>query len=953
MNDSGMSHANARFDAGLDRKSDTKRTHEIEHEMEKDAIKREQESTEADVAACVDIPGQDIDPQETQEWLDAFRSLLAYEGKERAKFILKKLAEQATQSCIPLPYSVNTPYRNTIDQSQELPMPGDGAIERKIRSIVRWNALAMVMRANQKDSSIGGHISTFSSIATLYDVGMNHFFHAENEKRLGDLIFWQGHSSPGIYARSFVEGYFTEEHLDRFRHEVDGDKGKNNGLSSYPHPWLMPDYWQFPTVSMGLGPMQAIYQAHFMRYLESRALIPQSAQRKVWAFIGDGETDEPETLGGIALAGREKLDNLIFVVNCNLQRLDGPVRGNGKIIQELEGQFRGAGWNVIKLVWGDGWDQLLAQDVNGLLQECMDKTVDGEYQNYKNKGGAYTRKHFFGQHPELLRMVEHLSDAQIGDLNRGGHDPAKIYNAYLSAMHHADQPTVILAKTVKGYGTGSGESDNVAHSIKKLDITSLKYFRDKFAVPIADEQLEELPYYRPAADSPEIQYLQKQRKQLGGHIPQRRTKIEALLVPDMQLFANQLKGTGDREVSSTMAFVRILASLVKDQHIGKRIVPIVPDEARTFGMEGMFKQLGIYTSEGQKYVPQDADQIISYHEDKRGQILQEGINEAGAISAWIAAGTSAVHHNFATIPFYIFYSMFGFQRVGDLSWLAGDIQARGFLIGATSGRTTLAGEGLQHLDGHSHVLAATIPNCVSYDPTYAYELAVIIRHGLEVMYGRGEARFFYITTMNENYRHPAMPDHPAITQDIVQGIYLLREQGKKSARHQVYLMGSGAILREVEAAAQILAEDYQVRSTIWSATSFNELARDGRETERWNMLHPESEPQVPFVTRKLQQALGKTKSGQVPAIAATDYIRAYADQIRHYVPLPYYVLGTDGFGRSDSRKNLRRFFEVDRYYIAVAALKALADLNKIDKGVVTEAMQRFAIPADKSFPLYS
>ena len=895
----------------------------------------------------------DIDPIETQEWLDAFASLLHSEGKDRANFILKKLAEQATQASIPLPYSVNTPYKNTIDKSQELPMPGDSAMERKIRSIVRWNAIAMVMRANRKDSSIGGHISTFSSIATLYDVGLNHFFHAETENRLGDLIFWQGHSSPGIYARSFVEGYLTEEHLDSFRHEVSGEKG----LSSYPHPWLMPDYWQFPTVSMGLGPIQAIYQAHFMRYLENRQLIQSYTNRKVWAFVGDGETDEPETLGGIALAGREKLDNLIFVINCNLQRLDGPVRGNGKIIQELEGQFRGAGWHVIKLVWGSEWDPLLAKDTKGWLQECMDKTVDGEYQNFKNKGGAYTREHFFGDNPELLKLVEHLSDEQIGSLNRGGHDPVKIYNAYLQAIQHKRQPTVILAKTVKGYGTGAGESDNIAHSIKKLDIESLRYFRDRFDVPVTDEQLEDLPFYRPSDDSAEIKYLLERRKALGGHIPQRRNQITTLPIPSLDLFKNQLKGTDGREISSTMAFVRILASLVKDKDLGKRIVPIVPDEARTFGMEGMFKQLGIYTCEGQKYVPQDADQIVSYHEERRGQILQEGINEAGAISAWIAAGTSAVHHDFAAIPFYIFYSMFGFQRVGDLSWLAGDIQARGFLIGATSGRTTLAGEGLQHLDGHSHVLASTIPNCVSYDPTYAYELAVIIHSGLERMYGRGEAKFFYITTMNENYSHPAIPDDPEVVEDIIKGVYLFKQHHQKSHKNEVYLLSSGAIFREAEAAAEILAADYQVNSTLWSVTSFNELTREGQEIERWNMLHPEAEPRIPFITQQLQKALDKAQKKEqhaVPALAVTDYVRAYANQVRNYVPMPYHVLGTDGFGRSDSRDNLRSFFEVDKHYIVVGALKALADAGRIDKKVVTQAMGRFGIdPEKKGFPLYS
>jgi pyruvate dehydrogenase E1 component len=742
-----------------------------------------------------------------------------------------------------LPYTITTPYRNTIPSSREAVMPGDLFMERRIRSLIRWNALAMVVRANRRPGDLGGHISSFASSATLYDVGFNYFFRGPTDEHPGDLIYFQGHASPGIYARSFLEGRLSEAQLDNFRREVAGE-----GLSSYPHPWLMPDYWQFPTVSMGLGPIQAIYQAHIMKYLDARGLLPMG-ERKVWAFLGDGECDEPEALGALSKAGTEKLDNLIFVVNCNLQRLDGPVRGNSKIIQELEGNFRGAGWNVIKVVWGRLWDPLFANDTAGLMQLRMNEVVDGEYQNYKAKGGAYTREHFFGAHPELLAMVERLSDDDIMRLNRGGHDPFKVYAAYHEAVHHKDEPTVILAKTVKGYGMGdAGEAENDTHQVKKLNLDELKRFRDRFDVPLSDTELEDIPFYRPPKDSPEMVYLRKKRADLGGPIPQRTTASEALQVPELSAFAQQLQGTGDRSNSTTMAFVRMLGTLVRDKNIGKRIVPIVPDEARTFGMEGMFRQLGIYSSAGQLYEPEDYGEIAAYRESRDGQVLEEGINEAGAFSAWLAAATSYSSHRFTLIPFYIYYSMFGFQRVGDLAWAAGDIQARGFLLGGTSGRTTLNGEGLQHQDGHSHVLASTIPNCVTYDPCYAYELAVIVHDGLKRMVENGENVFFYITVMNESYRQPAMPE--GVEEGILRGIYRVRTVGDGETR-RVRLLGSGTILREVEAAADILHEDYGVSAEVFSVTSYNELARDGQDVERWNLLHPEEPPRVSYVSQQL------------------------------------------------------------------------------------------------------
>ena len=877
----------------------------------------------------------DEDPQETREWIEALDAVVRASSPARAGFLLRELAKHATQERLPLPSAITTPFRNTIAVSEEKNMPGDLFMERRIRSLTRWNAMAMVMRANDNDGGLGGHISSFSSSATLYDVGFNYFFRGSDGDHLGDLVFFQGHSAPGVYARSYLEGRLTEEQLDNFRREVDG-----NGLSSYPHPWLMPDYWQFPTVSMGLGPIQAIYQAHVMKYQQKRGLVDHG-DRNVWCFLGDGECDEPESLGAISLAGREGLGNLTFVINCNLQRLDGPVRGNGKIIQELEGVFRGAGWDVIKVVWGRRWDPLLEKDETGLLQKRMDEVCDGELQNYKYNGGAYTREHFFGKYPELLELVADLSDEEIMYLNRGGHDPYKIYAAYARAVEQRENPTVILAMTVKGYGTGeAGEANNETHSLKKLDIDSLRAFRDRFGVPITDEQLKDVPYYSPAPDSPEIRYMMQRREALQGVMPKRHSAVERLATPPLAAFSSQLSSSGKREISTTMAFVRMLSTLVKDKEIGQRVVPIVPDEARTFGMEGMFRQLGIYSSVGQRYTPHDSGQIMFYKEDERGQILEEGINEAGAMSAWLAAATSFSTSRFTMVPFYIFYSMFGFQRIGDLAWAAGDSQARGFLIGATAGRTTLNGEGLQHQDGHSHLMASTIPNCVSYDPTYAYELAVIIQNGLKRMYEDGENCFYYITTMNENYHHPEMPK--GVEDGILKGMYP-RTASKKRGSKRVQLMGSGTILREVEAAAEMLEEQYGIAADVWSVTSINELAREGRALERHNRLNPMDEPKVPYVTECLSQRAG-------PFVIATDYIKAYGEQLRPYVPGALTVLGTDGYGRSDTRSKLRDFFEVSREWIVFAALSALADQKVITKQVVVDAMPALGIAASKSDP---
>ncbi len=883
------------------------------------------------------IQAHDSDAQETQEWLEALQAVIEHGGIERAHYLLEQLIDQARRSGANLPYSANTAYVNTIPPHLEAPLPGDQAIERRIRSLIRWNALAMVVRANRKSSELGGHIATFASAATLYDVGFNHFWRAPSHEHGGDLIYFQGHAAPGTYSRAFLEGRISEQQLELFRQEVNG-----GGLSSYPHPWLMPDFWNFPTVSMGLGPIQAIYQARFMKYLQDRGLA-DTRERKVWCFIGDGEVDEPETLGAISLAAREKLDNLIWVVNCNLQRLDGPVRGNGKIIQELEAVFRGVGWNVIKVIWGSYWDPLLAMDHDGLLRQRMMEAVDGDYQNYKSKDGAYVREHFFGKYPELKARVAKMSDADIWRLNRGGHDPHKVYAAYHAAVNHKGQPTVILAKTVKGYGMGSaGEAQNRTHSQKKLDEEQLIAFKNRFNIPLSDADAAAAKFCRPADDSPEVRYIQERRKALGGYLPQRKQLAAPLEVPDLEAFGSLLEDSGEREMSTTMAFVRLLTILARDKKIGKNVVPIVPDEARTFGMEGMFRQLGIYSSVGQLYTPQDKDQVMFYKEDKSGQILEEGINEAGAFSSWLAAGTAYSNHGVNMIPFYIFYSMFGFQRIGDLAWAAGDSRARGFLIGATAGRTTLAGEGLQHQDGHSLMMAASIPNCISYDPTFAYELAVIVQDGLRRMFQEQQSVFYYVTTMNENYHNPAMPE--GVRDGIIKGLYRFREGGTHP--HRVQLLGSGAILREVIAAAELLEREWSVSADVWSATSFNELQREGMDCERWNLLHPEAPPRVPYVTQVLSARSG-------PFVAATDYVKAYADQIRAFVPGRYVVLGTDGFGRSDTRANLRRHFEVDRHYVVAAALKALADEGALPAGKVAQAIKHHGIHADKINPLHA
>jgi pyruvate dehydrogenase E1 component len=877
----------------------------------------------------------DNDPRETQEWLDALESIIEVEGDEKAHHILEKLIDMARRSGVNLPYSSNTAYVNTIPVDQQRRITGNQDIEHKIRSFIRWNAMAMVVKANLKPGAVGGHIASFASSATLYDVGFNHFFKGDNHGNGADLVFFQGHISPGIYARSFLEGRLTEEQLDNFRFEVDG-----KGLSSYPHPWLMPDYWQFPTVSMGLGPILAIYQARFMKYMDHRE-IKATAGRNVWAYLGDGEMDEPESLGAITLAGREKLDNLIFVINCNLQRLDGPVRGNGKIIQELEAIFRGAGWNVLKVIWGSEWDQLLAKDKNGLLLKRMEEVVDGEYQNYKSKDGAFVREHFFGKYPELLEMVSDMTDEDIWQLSRGGHDPRKVYAAYKQATEHKGQPTVILAKTVKGYGMGhAGEAQNTTHSQKNLGVEHMKVFRDRFNIPVSDADIGNIPYITLDDDSEEKKYLLERREELGGFLPKRNHDAPALKTPDLSIFNAMLKSTGDREISTTMAFVRILTALIRDKSVGKNIVPIVPDEARTFGMEGLFRSFGIYSSSGQLYEPEDSGKVMWYREDTKGQILQEGINEAGAMAEWISASTAYSNYNVNMVPFYVYYSMFGFQRIGDLAWLAGDIQAKGFLIGATAGRTSLNGEGLQHQDGHGLVLANTIPNCISYDPTYAYEMAVIIHEGFRRMYEEQESVFFYLTAMNENYMHPDMP--VGVEEGIIKGLYQLKTGGKHKLKAQ--LIGSGTILREVEAAAELLEKDWKVSANVWSATSINQLARDGMEVDRYNRLHPLADKKRSYVTECLGDQAGVV-------VAATDYIRLYAEQIRPWIKAPYTILGTDGFGRSDTRQKLRNFFEVDRYHVVIATLSTLADDGKVGYDVVESAIKKYNINADALTPV--
>ena len=872
---------------------------------------------------------KDLDPIETSEWLDAINSVIEEEGIERASFLLSKLAKKLNQEGAIPSYNLTTPFKNSISVKDEASMPGDLFMERKIRSLIRWNALVMVLKANMNDDELGGHISTFSSAATLYDVGFNYFFRGSNGQ-LEDMVYYQGHCSPGIYARSFLEGYLNEEDLDNFRREV-----KKPGLSSYPHPWLMPEYWQFPVVSMGLGPILGIYQAHVMRYLSSRGLVPRN-DRKVWVFCGDGEMDEPESKGAIGLAGREQLENLIFVVNCNLQRLDGPVRGNGKIIQELEGSFRGEGWNVIKVVWGRFWDPIMAKDTEGKLQDLMDVVVDGELQNFKAKGGAYTRENFFAKDPSVLEIVKDLTDDDIYKLNRGGHDPYKVYAAYHKAVNSVGAPTVILALTTKGYGTGSREADNTTHQVKKLSMDNIKSFRDKFNIPVADSEIEKLPYVRPPEDSPEIQYLKKTRENLGGFIPRRRTTSEVLKMPDKKIFKKLYESSVDRKISTTMAIVRIITDLLKDSEIGERIVPIVPDEARTFGMEALFRQVGIYSSAGQKYEPEDADKVMWYKESKEGVMLEEGITEAGAFSAWTALATAYSNYDFPMIPFYLFYSMFGFQRVHDLSWAAGDAQAKGFLIGATSGRTTLNGEGLQHQDGHSHILSSTIPNCLSYDPAYAYEVAVIVKDGIKKMYVDQENYFYYITTINENYSHPEIPN--GSEEGIIKGMYKLIEEENADVR----LIGSGAILREAIKAREILKK-YNITAEVWSATSFNLLRKNGMEVERKNHLNPDKDSELSYVEQCFSDK-------DIPVIAATDYMRSYSEQIRPYIKSPYHTLGTDGYGRSDSRETLRDFFEVDSTNISRSAIYALYKKNHFSKEQIIDFYKDLEVDANKPNP---
>jgi len=877
----------------------------------------------------------DSDELETQEWRQALNSVIDAEGSERAHFLIEMMIDQARRSGSNLPYNATTAYVNTIPTHLQQRHPGDPGMERRIRALIRWNAIMAVLRANTKSPGIGGHIASFQSAATLYDVGFNHFFRAENKSFGGDLVYFQGHSSPGIYARAFLEGRMTEEQLDNFRMET-----KGNGLSSYPHPWLMPEFWQFPTVSMGLGPLMGIYQARYLKYLHDRGIVDTS-DRKVWVFCGDGEMDEPESQGAISLAAREKLDNLIFVVNCNLQRLDGPVRGNGKIIQELESNFRGSGWNVLKVIWGSYWDPLFAMDKDGLMKKRMEECVDGEFQNFKAKGGAFTREEFFGKYPELKERVAAMSDQDIWRLNRGGHDPHKVYAAYAAAFAHKGQPSIVLAKTVKGYGMGdAGEGQNITHQQKSMDIKSLKTFRSRFDLPISDEEVENLSYYKPGKDSPELKYMMERRNALGGFLPKRKKQGNKLNVPSIDAFSKQLESSGEREISTTMAFVRILTTLVKDKDIGKFIVPIVPDEARTFGMEGMFRQLGIYSSVGQLYEPQDSDQVMFYKEKKDGQILEEGINEAGSFSSWIAAATSYSNSGIQTIPFYIFYSMFGFQRIGDLAWAAGDSRSRGFLLGATAGRTTLNGEGLQHEDGHSHLLSATIPNCISYDPCFSYELAVIIQNGLERMIKNQEDVFYYITIMNENYHHPEMPKN--INEDIIKGIYKYSENKAKGPK--VQLMGSGVILREVIEAANILEKDFNVSSTVFSVTSFTEVRRDALDVQRWNMLNPEKNEKKSV----LDETIVDLKS---PIITATDYMKSFAEQIATFLPNKFISLGTDGFGRSDSREALRDFFEVDRHHIVIASLKALTERKEIEKTILLSTIKKYKIMQNKPNPV--
>ena len=883
------------------------------------------------------VKNGDIDPIETKEWLESLSAVLEKDGKLRAQFLIKQLIEHSYKEGSDLVLSRNTPYINTIPPEQETKSSGDQNLERKIRSLIRWNAAAMVVRANKKNPELGGHIGTFASAATLYDVGMNHFWRAKNNKFGGDLIYFQGHCAPGMYARAFLEGRITPKQLDYFRQEV-----KPGGLSSYPHPWLMPKFWQFPVVSMGLGAMMSIYQARFTKYLINRGLLKDEG-RKVWSFLGDGEMDEPESMGAIGLAAREKLDNLIVVVNCNLQRLDGPVRGNGKIIQELEGIFRGAGWNVIKVIWGSYWDPLLAKDKTGMLIRRMGEAVDGEYQAFKAKGGAYVRENFFGKYPELLDLVSQMTDKDIWKLNRGGHDPHKVYAAYHSAMQHTGSPTVILAKTIKGYGMGkSGESMNTTHQQKKLGEEDLLYYRDRFDVPLTDEQVKNIEYYKPPENSPEIKYLKECRLKLGGNLPERSSFAKSIKTPSVDVFSAMKESTGKKEMSTTMILVRMLTSLLRDKNVAPRLVPIIPDEARTFGMEGFFQKIGIYAHEGQKYEPVDSEQLSSYREDIKGQVLEEGITEAGAMSSWIAAGTSYTNHDLEMIPIYLFYSMFGFQRIGDFAWAAGDAQTRGFLIGATAGRTTLAGEGLQHGDGHSHILSSVIPNCKSYDPTFGYELATIFREGLRRMYEKQENIFYYITTMNENYPHPEMPKGKSVEDGILKGMYLFKELNKYK-KTKIQLLGSGTILREMIAAAEILQKDYQIDSNVWSVTSFNELRKEALEVERYNLLNPDKKPKKNYIEKCMSTTEG-------PIVSASDYIRLNSDQIRPFIRKSFYSFGTDGYGRSDTRKNLRKFFEIDKEHLVTYSLSVLAKEQLIPSKYAKEAIKKYNIDPEKPFP---
>ena len=880
-------------------------------------------------------PHKDSDQQATLDWIESLNSVIENEGVERAHYILERLIEYSRRHGVRLPYSPCTAYCNTIPLEQQQPFPGNRTIERRIKSIIRWNAMAMVARANKYNEGIGGHISTFASAATLYEVGFNHFFKGPNYHG-GDLVFFQGHVTPGIYARSFFEGRITEEHLHNFRQEISSDKG----LSSYPHPWLMPDYWEFATVSMGLGPIMAIYQARFMKYLENRGLI-EEVNKKVWTFLGDGEMDEPESLGALTLAYREKLDNLIFVINCNLQRLDGPVRGNGNIIQELEGAFRGAGWNVIKVIWGSNWDPLFEKDDDGLLAKRIRELVDGDWLKYVVEGGAYMREHFWGKYPKLKEMVAHLSDEDIENLRFGGHDPAKIYAAYYEAVNHKEQPTVILARTIKGYGLGeAGEGRNITHQQKKLNEEELLQFRTKFDIPLSDEDCIKAPFYKPSKNSEEVQYANEKRKNLYGHMPHRKDTSKDITIPDLSIFNELLKGSDNREISTTMAFVRLLRLICKDNNIGERIVPIIPDEARTFGIDPLFREIGIYSSKGQRYEPVDSEQFLYYKEAKDGQILEEGITEAGSISSFVAAGTSHITNGIKMIPFFIYYSMFGFQRIGDSIWAAADMRTKGFLIGGTAGKTTLAGEGLQHQDGHSHLIASTVPNLKAYDPAFSYEIAVIIHDGLKRMYIDNEDIFYYLTIENENYIHPEMPK--GAEEGIIKGMYNFKTSEKKNKKC-VQLLASGAIINEAIEASNLLKEDWGIGSDVWCVTSYSELHKNAEDIERWNNLHPSSDNKKSYLSSCLDK--------KIPVIAVSDYVKLVAEQISAYVKSPFISLGTDGFGRSDTRENLRDFFEINRYYIIITAINSLIKEGVIKKDMLSKAIKKYKINPDKINPL--